>query len=90
MAKPICVMYYNPEVLRGKMVNTGLEEMNNFIKDKLPDYHTFAFPSSQSNDGSCDDIRFEVFNAENMEAIPIEQFKEQLLSIYLADTPTTG
>ena len=85
MAKPICVVYYNPYVMGGfDEKGTGLMvDINKAFEKRLPDYHVLAFPSTQSADGSCEDVRFEVFNAENMDTTSLEEFKKDILETLL-------
>lgn len=83
MAKPICVIYYNPEVLIPNGRIPSVDEINGLFEHRFQDYNTFAFPSSQSNDGSCEDVRFEVFNADKMDEIALEEFKKEILETLL-------
>ncbi len=79
MAKPICVMYFNPEIDLGNGRKPIIHDMNEMIEAKFPNYHTIALPSHQSMDGSCEEIRFEVFNSDKLEDTSFEEFKKELL-----------
>jgi len=72
--KPICVIYYLPEIMSppsGKMYS--VYEVNEMFRNIFTDYFTFAIPSHLSADGSCEDVRLEVFHPKDFTPI---QFKE--------------
>lgn len=79
MAKPICVVYYLPDALSigGNVPDIG--KINGMFEGRFPDYHVFAFPSYLSFNGSCDDIRMKVYNAENMDTTSLEEFKKEIM-----------
>lgn len=80
MAKPICVVYYYPENLAGAGGKIpSIYDMNEVIERKFSDYHTLAIPSTQSLDGSCEDLRVQVYNSENATEIDFDQFKKEIL-----------
>lgn len=84
MAKPICVCYFNPDLpFRKGGRDTNVSEMNDMIEKRFPDYHTIALPSFRSMDGEVEEIRFEVFNADKVDEISFNQFKEEILKTLL-------
>ena len=75
-AKPICVIYYLPEAMAsasGKM--STVYEVNSMFRDIFTDYHTLAIPSRLSSDGSCEDIRLEVFHPKDFTEVNYEELK---------------
>ncbi len=90
--KPIAVVYYLPELLSrpgGNMVS--VYEVNEIFRDMLPDYYTLAVPSHLSADGSCEDIRLEVFYEKDFTPIQYEELKKLVLdSLPKPSQPTEG
>lgn len=78
MPKPILVVYYLPEVVQPNG-DVDSVKMNETIAERFPDYHTIALPSRLSIEGDCEDIRFLVLNADKMEPIEFQDFKNQIL-----------
>ena len=76
MAKPICVIYYFPESLVGRGKLPTISEMNEFFEKKFLDYYTLAIPSYQSADGSCEDLRLQVFHEKDFTEIQYAELKK--------------
>jgi len=75
--KPICVIYYLPDALAGKGgLIPSIYEMNEMFKKTFTDYHTLAIPSYLSADGSCEDVRLEVFHPKNFTPIQFEELEK--------------
>lgn len=51
-------------------------KVNEIFKDMLPDYYTLAIPSNQSADGSCEDVRLQVFHEKDFTEIQYQELKE--------------
>lgn len=78
--KPIVVIYYFPYMVLGKGGRAvHVNEMNEIMKDLFPDYHTLAVPSNQSADGSCEDIRLQVFYEKDFTPIQYEELKQMIM-----------
>lgn len=78
--KPIVVIYYLPNIFIGKGGREiSVYEMNEIMKDLLPDYHTLAVPSNQSADGSCEDIRLQVFYEKDFTPTKYEELKKMIM-----------
>lgn len=75
-AKPICVMYYLPDAILGLSVR----EINENMQLKFSDYHFLALPSCQSADGSCEDVRLEVYHAKDFTESNYEELKNLILA----------
>ncbi len=75
--KPICVIYYLPDIMIG---NGGLmlsiREANELFANVFPGYLTLAVPSNLSADGSCDDIRLQVFHPKDFTEMQYEEMKQ--------------
>lgn len=76
MAKPICVIYYLPEALFPSGRVEPVSEVNSMFRDWLPDYYTIAIPSRQSLDGSCEDLRLQVFHEKDFTEIQYQELKD--------------
>ena len=78
---PICVIYYLPDLFI-KPVGTMLPvyEVNEMMRKILEGYHVLAVPSNQSADGSCEDVRLEVFHPKDFTDIQLNELKELVLS----------
>lgn len=75
MAKPICVIYYEPEtVFRNS--EKPMYEVNELFREMLPDYHTLAVPSAMSRDGSCEVLRLQVFHEKDFTEIQYAELKQ--------------
>lgn len=75
MAKPICVIYYLPEAFGGEHLAANYR-VNEVLQEKLSDYHVLAIPSRQSTDGSCEDLRLQVFHEKDFTEIQYEELKK--------------
>lgn len=76
MAKPICVIYYLEEALSPGGNRLPIYEANEMFRAMLPDYYTLAIPSRMSLDGSCEDLRLEVFHEKDFTEIQYQELKE--------------
>jgi hypothetical protein len=77
MAKPICVIYYFPTALAsGSGREPDIYKVNEMFREMFPDYHVLAIPSNQSADGSCEDIRLQVFHEKDFTEIQYEELKK--------------
>lgn len=77
--KPIVVIYYYQELLvtnGGKKM--GITEVNEIFKEMFPEYYTLAIPSNLSTDGSCEDIRLQVFYEKDFTPIQYEELKKMV------------
>lgn len=74
--KPIVVIYYLKESLSP---TTSIREVNEMMMERFPDYHTLAVPSRMSLDGSCEDLRLEVFHPKDFTEIQFEALKVKVL-----------
>lgn len=73
--KPIMLMYY----LKDIAPTTSVYDINKVFQDKMPDYHVLCCPSKMSLDGSCEDIRLEVFHPKDFTDIQFEELKEMVM-----------
>lgn len=81
VVKPICVIYYLPDLFTsagGVMIS--VYDMNKVMKEHFPDYLTLAIPSHLSSDGSCEDVRLEVFHPKDFSQIQYDELKELILT----------
>lgn len=78
--KPICVIYYLPELFGAGGYDNGIVEINQMMEQKMPDYHVFAIPSTLSADGSCDDVRFKVFHPKDFTTIQYQELKDLIMA----------
>lgn len=77
MAKPICVIYYLPESVSppsGKELSISV--LNQTFRDMFPEYYILAIPSQLSKDGSCEDIRLQVFHEKDFTEIQYTELKQ--------------
>ncbi len=74
--KPILVLYYLPESMSP---NTTVRGVNDMMDARFPDYHTLAVPSRMSLDGSCEDIRLEVFHPKDFTEIQFQELKDMVM-----------
>jgi hypothetical protein len=80
-AKPICVMYYLPDAIAGGSGQIpDIGKINDFMQAKFSDYHFLAVPSNQSADGSCEDVRIEVYHAKDFTESNYEELKQLILT----------
>ena len=76
MSKPIVVIYYLPDLLTesgDKLMS--IAKVNEIFKDMFPEYYTLAIPSHLSADGSCEDIRLQVFYEKDFDDISYNELK---------------
>jgi hypothetical protein len=82
-AKPIAIIYYSPYLFGdGKGEVVDIAKMNSLMIEKFPDYHVLAIPSNLSHDGSCEDVRLEVFHPKDftsLEFIEMEKLLKQAI-----------
>lgn len=81
MSKPIIIVYYFPDLLTkagGKLL--PIYEVNKMFIDKFPDYHVLAIPSHLSIDGSCEDVRLEVFHEKDITEVTFQELKDHVLA----------
>jgi hypothetical protein len=76
MAKPICVIYYNPEI-NGSPINNAQFNIN--MGNIMTDYHVFCIPSYMSIDGNCELIEFKVFHEKDFTEIQYEELKKIII-----------
>lgn len=79
--KPIILIYYLPDALvigDSKMPN--IREVNEMFQRLFPDYNVLAFPSYQSADGSCEDVRLQVFYEKDFTQIQYEYLKQLIFN----------
>lgn len=78
--KPICVVYYLPDLLttNGEIKNVG--HVNEALKNMFPDYYVLAVPSHQSADGSCEDIRLQVFYEKDFTEIQFQELQTLIIN----------
>ena len=73
--KPIVVIYYLPEIFNigGRIYsnNDAWELLSKYLKD----YYVFCIPSNQSLDGSCEDLRLQVFHEKDFTEIQYKELK---------------
>lgn len=77
--KPIVVIYYLPELLAppsGQL--QSVYQVNESFRSLFTDYHVLAIPSNLSADGSCEDIRLEVFHPKDFTAIEFIEMEKLL------------
>jgi hypothetical protein len=89
--KPIVVVYYLPEAISppsGRII--PVYEVNTEVRNLFPDYLTLAVPSRMSLDGSCEDIRLEVFHPKDFTEIQYEELKTLLEAKLEQLKPTTN
>ena len=78
--KPILLMYYLPAGFLGKGGREiSATEMNDMLHERFQDYYTLAVPSNQSADGSCEDIRLQVFYEKDFTPIQYEELKKMIM-----------
>lgn len=73
MAKPIVIVYYLPQAV-GPM--PSIHQLNEGLRERFPDYHVLAIPSNRSTDGSCEDIRLQVFHEKDFTDIQYNELKQ--------------
>ena len=73
---PIVVIYYLQEALSP---TTNIREVNEMMMGRFPDYHTLAVPSRMSFDGSCEDLRLEVFHPKDFTEIQFQELKDMVM-----------
>lgn len=78
MAKPICVIYYNPEMNGSMRINHN--QISESMQQKMPDYYVFCVPSYQSVDGSAEQVEFKVFHEKDFTEIQYEELKKIIVS----------
>lgn len=76
--KPICVLYYLAESL-GFDDGSGMAKMNEALQSKMSDYHVLCIPSRQSLDGSCEDVRLQVFHPKDFTEIQFQELKDMVM-----------
>ncbi len=81
MAKPICVVYYEPTFGHSSQVQITITDANKMFEDRFPDYHVLAIPSYKSLEGDAEMVEIKVHNADNIPETEIEKLKEDILSI---------
>lgn len=78
MIKPICVIYYLPELFKnthGPLVR----DMNEAMRKIFPDYNVLAIPSKMSADGSCEDVRLQVFHPKDFTEIQFQELSDMVM-----------
>lgn len=75
MAKPICVIYYLPEIMFTSRPSS-MYEVNEMFRNWFPEYYTLAIPSHLSVDGSCENIRLQVFHEKDFTEIQYTELKK--------------
>jgi hypothetical protein len=86
MAKPICVVYYNPE-MNGNRINRS--EINNSLSNMMPDYYVFCIPSWKSEDGSAEALELKVYYEKDFTEIQYNELKE-LIQKHLNESNTVS
>ena len=77
MSKPIAVVYYLHDVFHtngGRLIS--MTEMNETLSKILPDYNVLAIPSYLSVDGSCENLRLQVFYDKDFTPIQYQELKQ--------------
>ena len=79
--KPILLIYYLPDIFisRGGMLQSS-GEVNVNLQNKFHDYHLLAVPSNQSEDGSCEDVRVQVFHPKDFTEIQFQELKDMVMN----------
>lgn len=89
MPKPICVIYYLPEIIG----NGNNSDMNKHLSEMMPDYHVFCIPSNMSLDGSCESLEFKVFydkDFTDIQYLQLEKMIAESLPNYNPNDDLTG
>jgi hypothetical protein len=79
MAKPICVVYYEPKVLSRTGNDVSVSEMNKHLGYKFDDYHVLAIPFDNS-DGEKEDLYLQVFHEKDFTEIQHTELKELIIA----------
>jgi hypothetical protein len=83
---PIAVIYYYPDLFQSIMGNRLKQfEVNEMFEKRLPGYLVLAIPSGMSEDGSCEQVRLEVFHPKDFTDIQFEELKKKVLEPYTKD-----
>lgn len=75
MAKPICVVYYNPEAIFGNGETASAYKVNEVFQDKFPDYYVLCVPSYKSVEGEAEMIELKVFYEKDFVETKYEELK---------------
>lgn len=74
--RPIAVIYYLPDALSTKYGReVSMYEVNEMFKKVFTDYHVLAIPSRMSIDGSCEDVRLQVFHPKDFTPIQFQELE---------------
>lgn len=77
MAKPICVIYYYPEINGNRIDNS---ELNISMSKVMTDYYVFCVPSYRAEDGSQESLEFKVYHEKDFTEIQYAELKEIILN----------
>lgn len=75
MAKPICVVYYNPQVLFCDAEPESIYNVTKVFQDKFPDYYVLCVPSYKSVEGEAEMIELKVFYEKDFVETKYEELK---------------
>lgn len=78
--KPILLIYYLPDLFTksgGKLQHVS--DVNINMQGKFNDYHVLAIPSQQSADGSCEDVRLQVFHPKDFTEIQFQELRDMVI-----------
>lgn len=75
MAKPICVIYYNPDM---GVTAISHHEISAAMEVKMPDYHVFCVPSYKSIEGDAELVEFKVFYDKDFTDIQYLQLEKMI------------
>lgn len=68
--KPICVMYFDQEILRSNPVH-DLNRIRMVMEEKMPDYHVICITSENAEES----VRLEVFHPKDFTEVQYEELK---------------
>ncbi len=82
MAKPICVIYFNPDsIIGGSDRRLSLRDMQESMSNKLKDYHVLCIPDYR-NETNPDFgiIELKVFHEKDFTEIKYKELKELIMA----------